>query len=92
MVNKMNNRKIPMRKCVSTGEMKPKKEMIRIVRTTEGEVKVDATGKLNGRGAYLTLSEEVILLAKKKGSLQRHLEVKVDDSIYNELLELAAKA
>ncbi len=63
----MNSRKkIPMRKCVATGEMKPKKDLIRIVRSKEGEVSLDPTGKKSGRGAYLTLDRDVIELAKKE--------------------------
>ena len=66
----MNSRKkIPMRKCVATGEMKPKKELIRIVRSKEGEVSLDPTGKKSGRGAYLTLNRDIIELAKKKNVL-----------------------
>ncbi|WP_318839206.1 RNase P modulator RnpM [Pradoshia sp. D12] len=89
MVN--NRKKVPLRKCIGTGEMKPKKEMIRIVRSKEGEVSIDPTGKKSGRGAYLSLSEEAINAAKKKNSLSNHLEADVDSSIYEELLKLAAK-
>lgn len=88
----MNTRKkVPMRKCVATGEMKPKKELVRIVRTKEGEVSIDTTGKKSGRGAYLSKDKEAILLAKKKNILANHLEVKIDDSLYDELLQLIEK-
>lgn len=60
------HKKVPLRKCVVTGEMKPKKELIRIVRSKEGEVSVDLTGKKSGRGAYLSLEKETILKAKKE--------------------------
>lgn len=83
-----NRRKVPLRKCVATGEMKPKKELVRIVRSKEGEVSVDQTGKKSGRGAYLSKDKEAVLLAKKKNILANHLEVSIDDSIYEELLEL----
>lgn len=83
-----NRRKIPLRKCVATGEMKPKKELVRIVRSKEGEVSVDPTGKKSGRGAYLSKDKEVVLIAKKKNILANHLEVSIDDSIYEEILEL----
>jgi predicted RNA-binding protein YlxR (DUF448 family) len=86
-----NQKKVPMRKCVATGEMKPKKELVRIVRSKEGEVSVDLTGKKSGRGAYLSKSKEAILLAKKKNTLSNHLDVTVNDSIYEELLELIEK-
>lgn len=88
-VNKQ--RKVPMRKCVATGEMKPKKELVRIVRSKEGIVSVDLTGKKSGRGAYLSLDREAVLLAKKKNILSNQLEVKVDDAVYEELLELIDK-
>lgn len=84
-------RKVPMRKCVATGEMRPKKELIRIVRSKEGEVSIDLTGKKNGRGAYLSLDKEAILLAKKKNTLKNHLEAEIDDSLYDELLEIVEK-
>ncbi|MDD9312758.1 YlxR family protein [Cytobacillus firmus] len=88
----MNNRKkVPLRKCVATGEMRPKKELVRIVRSKEGEVSVDPTGKKSGRGAYLSKEKEAVLLAKKKNILANHLEVSIDDAIYEELLELIKK-
>ncbi|RFU61566.1 RNase P modulator RnpM [Peribacillus glennii] len=88
----MNSRKkIPMRKCVASGEMKPKKELIRIVRTKDGEISIDPTGKKSGRGAYLTLDAAIIELAKKKNVLERNLEAAIDPSIYEQLLELAEK-
>ncbi|WP_409275706.1 RNase P modulator RnpM [Neobacillus sp. SCS-31] len=88
-MNKM--KKVPMRKCVATGEMRPKKELVRIVRSKEGEVSVDLTGKKSGRGAYLTLDREAILLAKKKNVLSNHLQTDIDPSIYDELLGLIEK-
>lgn len=84
-------KKVPMRKCVVTGEMFPKKELIRIVRTKEGEVFVDPTGKKSGRGAYLSKSEETVRLARKKKVLEQHLQVKIDDAIYDELLAYIQK-
>jgi len=85
------NRKVPLRKCVATGEMRSKKELVRIVRSKEGEVSIDLTGKKSGRGAYLTKDKEAILLAKKKNILSNQLQVQVNDSIYQELLELVEK-
>ncbi|MCM3600150.1 YlxR family protein [Robertmurraya korlensis] len=85
------NRKVPLRKCVATGEMRPKKELVRIVRSKEGEVSIDLTGKKSGRGAYLTKEKEAILLAKKKNILSNQLQVQVTDSVYEELLELVEK-
>ncbi|MDE0582638.1 YlxR family protein [Planococcus sp. A6] len=79
-------KKIPLRKCVATGEMHPKKEMIRVVRSKEGEVFVDLTGKKSGRGAYVSKSEDAIELARKKKVLDKQLEVKVPGKIYEELV------
>lgn len=86
----MKKRKIPLRKCVVTNEMKPKQELIRIVRSPEGDVSVDPTGKKNGRGAYITNSDECFELAKKKDVLSRHLQVQVDEEVY-EQLKIASK-
>ncbi|MCA1053551.1 YlxR family protein [Rossellomorea aquimaris] len=85
------NKKIPLRKCVATGEMRPKKEMIRIVRSKEGEVSIDPTGKKSGRGAYLSKDKEIILQAKKKNTLANQLQTKIDDSLYDELISLVEK-
>jgi predicted RNA-binding protein YlxR (DUF448 family) len=79
-------KKIPLRKCVATGEMLPKKEMIRVVRSKEGELFVDMTGKKSGRGAYVSKSEDAIEIARKKKVLDKQLEVKVPDEIYEELV------
>lgn len=78
-------KKIPMRKCLATNESFPKKELLRIVRTTDGEVKVDLTGKLNGKGAYISKSLEALKLAKEKKVLNRALEVEIPDEIYEEI-------
>lgn len=78
-------KKIPLRKCVATGEQLPKKELIRVVKNKEGQIFVDATGKMNGRGAYLKRSLEAIEIAKKKGSLKRSLEIDIPEEIYEEL-------
>ncbi|MBS4217711.1 YlxR family protein [Bacillus sp. FJAT-49711] len=84
-------KKIPMRKCLATGEMKPKKEMIRIVRSKDGEVSVDITGKKPGRGAYVSLDREAIVAAKKKNIFASQLNAEVDDSVYEELIALLDK-
>lgn len=84
----MKERKPVLRTCVVTKEVCEKKDLIRVVRTPEGNVIVDTKGKANGRGAYLKLTEEVILKAKTSKALDRKLEVTVPDSIYNELLGL----
>ena len=76
-------KKVPLRKCVATGEQLPKKELIRIVKNKEGEVSVDPTGKKNGRGAYLKRSLDAIELAKK--ILNRVLDTEIPEEIYEEL-------
>lgn len=84
-------KKIPLRKCVATGEMHPKKEMIRVVRSKEGEVAVDLTGKKSGRGAYLSKSEDAIATARKKKVLDKQLEAKIPDEIYDELIRVVLR-
>lgn len=81
-------KKIPMRSCIVTKEKLPKQELIRVVRTPEGNVIVDLTGKANGRGAYLKKDASVFEKAKKTKVLNRHLEVEVEDSVFDELQKL----
>jgi len=84
----VQRRKVPYRKCVITGQMRPKKEMIRIVRSKDGHVSIDLTGKKNGRGAYLTMDLDTINKAEETGILNRQLNAKVDSSIYVDLKAL----
>ena len=84
-------KKIPMRSCVVTLEKLPKKELIRVVRTKEGNVIVDVTGKANGRGAYLKKDIETFEKAKKSKILNKKLEVEVPDSIYDELKSIVGE-
>ncbi|MGD9909242.1 MAG: RNase P modulator RnpM [Candidatus Izemoplasmatales bacterium] len=79
-------KKIPLRKCVVSGERFEKKQLLRVVKTPEGEVIVDPSGKANGRGAYVSKNKEVILKAQKTKILERHLEVVVPEEIYQTLL------
>ena len=81
-------RKPVIRTCTVSGEKCEKKDLIRIVRTPEGEVKIDLKGKANGRGAYLKKDKDVILKAKKTKVLDRKLEVEVPSDIYEELLRI----
>lgn len=78
-------KKIPSRKCLATGNIFPKDQLFRIVRTPEGEVQLDMTGKANGRGAYISKSEEAIAKAKKTKCLDKALEVEVTDSVYDRM-------
>lgn len=84
----MNPKKIPMRSCVVSREKLPKKDLVRVVRTPEGSVVIDLKGKLNGRGAYLKKDLEVINKAQKTKVLNRHLEVEVPETVYEELKNL----
>lgn len=79
-------KKVPLRKCAATGDMLPKKEMIRIVRSKEGEVSIDLSGKKSGRGTYVSKSETAIEQARKNRAIESQLKVKVPDEIYDELL------
>lgn len=81
-------KKIPMRMCVVTKERHEKRELIRVVRNKEGLVFIDETGKLNGKGCYLTKDLSVIKRARDNKILDRVLEVNVSDEIYDELEKL----
>ena len=83
----MKVKKIPLRTCVVTREKLPKQELLRIVRTPSGEVVVDETGKMNGRGAYIKRDVLVLEQAKKKKVLERQLECMIDDSVYEDIRE-----
>ena len=81
----MKVKKIPLRTCVITREKLPKKDLLRIVRTPEGNVLVDETGKMNGRGAYIKKDIQVLEQAKKKKTLERHLECSIEESVYDDI-------
>ena len=82
----MKVKKIPQRTCVITKEKLDKRDLFRVVRNNEGQVFVDETGKMNGRGAYLKKDKDVIELARKNKALEHHLEVKIENNIYDELI------
>lgn len=84
----MKAKKIPMRSCCITRERLPKNELIRVVRTPEGSVVVDTTGKVNGRGAYLKKDLVVFEKAEKSKILNKQLEVEVPASVFEELKKL----
>lgn len=90
-MNKMKVRKIPMRMCSVTRERFPKQELLRVVKTPEGEVKIDITGKLNGHGAYIKKDLDIVTKAKKTKALARALEIEISDSIYTEIEEIVVK-
>ena len=84
----MKEKKIPMRTCVVSGEKCEKRELLRIVKTKEGEILVDETGKKNGRGAYIKKDLEILEKAKQKKALERKLECQIDDEIYQQIEEI----
>lgn len=81
----MKEKKIPLRKCAVCGEQKAKTELIRVVRTPDGDVVLDRIGKQNGRGAYMCRSTECLKKAKKSGRLSSSLGVALSEEIYDEL-------
>lgn len=78
-------KKIPQRQCMGCRERKNKRDMIRVVRTTEGTVSLDFSGKLNGRGAYVCPDAACLQKARKTRSLERCLEVEIPEEVYNRL-------
>lgn len=78
-------KKIPLRQCVGCGEMKGKKEMMRVIKTAEGEIVLDVTGKKNGRGAYVCLSKECLKKARKNRGLERSFRMSIPNEIYEKL-------
>jgi len=78
-------KKIPLRTCMGCNEKKPKKELVRIVKNKEGEIFIDKTGKAEGRGAYICNSEECLEKIVKSKRIEKVLEVKISDEIYNNL-------
>ena len=81
----MSMKKIPQRQCIGCGEMKGKKEMIRVIKTAEGEILLDATGRKNGRGAYLCPSEECLKKAIKNKGLERSFKMAIPKEVYESL-------
>ena len=78
-------KKIPLRQCVGCGEMKSKKEMMRVLKTAENEVILDTTGRKNGRGAYLCFSMECLKKARKNKGLERSLKMAIPAEVYDNL-------
>jgi len=83
----VKEKKIPQRKCVGCGEMKSKKDLIRVVRSPEGDISLDLTGKKAGRGAYVCPDKECITKAYKGHRLEKALDKQVNDDVYKKLLE-----
>lgn len=78
-------KKIPLRQCIGCGEMKSKKEMIRVLKTTEDEIVIDATGRKNGRGAYICPSMECFKKTVKSKGLERSLKMAIPKEVYEAL-------
>lgn len=84
-------KKIPLRMCCGCGEMKPKRELIRVVKSPEGEISIDFTGKKNGRGAYLCKSTECFAKARKTRRFERSFSCSISDEVYEEMDNELAK-
>ena len=80
-------KKIPMRQCLGCREMKPKKELVRVVRSPEGEISLDFRGKAPGRGAYLCPNTACLQKARKAKALERSFDTAITSEIYDALLE-----
>ena len=80
-------KKVPMRQCTGCREMKSKREMIRVIRTTENVICIDATGRKNGRGAYICPNMDCLKLAIKNRGLERSLKTAIPESVYQQLEE-----
>ncbi len=76
-------RKIPLRMCLGCNEMKPKKELLRVVKSPEGDISLDLTGRKSGRGAYICHSLDCLRLARKKRSLERAFSCKIENEVYD---------
>ena len=80
-------KKVPLRQCVGCGEMKGKKDMMRVLKTAEGDICLDTTGKKNGRGAYVCKNAECLKLARKNKGLERSFKMSIPKEVYNALAE-----
>ncbi len=83
----MKTKKIPLRMCLGCNEMKPKKELVRVVRSKEGEISLDPTGKKAGRGAYICKDAQCLKKARKARRLEKSFSCSISDEIYDRLEE-----
>ncbi|MBR2304518.1 MAG: YlxR family protein [Ruminococcus sp.] len=81
----MKSQRVPMRMCLGCNEMKPKKELVRVVKSKEGEISLDLTGKKAGRGAYICKKAECLNLARKARRFEKSFSCKIEDSVYDGL-------
>lgn len=87
----MKQKKIPMRRCTGCGEQKPKKELVRVVKTPDGEILLDPTGKASGRGAYICNNAECLKKARKSKRIDRTFEMTIPDEVYKQMEEEISK-
>ncbi len=87
----MKQKKIPMRRCTGCNEQKPKKDLVRVVKTPDGQVVLDLTGKASGRGAYICNNAECLKKAKKSKRIDRVFEMTIPEEIYNQMEEQISK-
>ena len=78
-------KKIPLRQCIGCGEMKGKKDMMRVLKTAEGDICLDVTGKKNGRGAYVCKTSDCLKLARKNKGLERYFKMSIPGEVYDTL-------
>lgn len=83
----MNNKKLPLRLCIGCGAQKPKKEMVRIVKTAENDILLDSSGRMNGRGAYICKDKECIARAEKTRGLERSFKTSIGREVYQRLMQ-----
>lgn len=83
----MQQKKIPLRKCTGCGEMKPKKELVRVVKTPEDEILIDLTGRKNGRGAYICRSVDCLKKARKSKRIEKSFQCGIPDEVYDKMEE-----
>lgn len=81
----MKSQRVPMRMCLGCNEMKPKKELVRVVKSKEGEISLDLTGKKAGRGAYICKKAECLRLARKARRFEKSFSCRIEDSVYDGL-------
>lgn len=83
----MQQKRIPLRKCTGCGEMKPKKELVRVVKTPEDKVLIDLTGRVNGRGAYICPNADCLKIARKSKRIERSFQMQIPDEVYDKMEE-----
>lgn len=86
-----SQKKVPERKCIGCNEKKPKSELVRVVRTPEGQVMLDTKGKLSGRGVYTCKSAKCLEKAIKSGRIEKSLEIKVPDGFFDSVREYVSE-